>query len=54
MAQIELYIIESSGEVVTKECCNSVVMLTKVLYRLNIIDGEQALKIVAKFRILFV
>jgi hypothetical protein len=50
----ELYLNVSNGDVVTKECRESVMMLTKVLYALHIIDEEQAFQLATKFRILFV
>jgi len=54
MEQSKLYVHEDTGEVITPEHHHSVMMLIKLLYRLNIIDEEQALKIATKFRILFV
>lgn len=50
----ELYLNEDTGEVVTPEVHHSIMMLIKILFRLNIIDDEQAVKIATKFRILFV
>ena len=50
----KLYLNEDTGEIVTPEVHHSVMMLIKVLYRLDIINEEQALTIAAKFNILFV
>jgi hypothetical protein len=50
----ELYVRVDNGDVVTKERRHAVMMLTKILFRLDIIDEEQALKIATKFQILFV
>ena len=49
-----MFVREDTGEVVTQEVNHSVMMLTKVLFRLDIIDEEQALNIVTVFKILFV
>jgi len=54
MDQNNLYFRADTGEVMTKEKRNSVMMLTKILYRLDIITEEQALDIATKFHILFV
>jgi len=54
MGQNKLYINDETGEVVTPECHHSVMMLIKILFRLHVIDEEQALKIASKFKILFV
>jgi hypothetical protein len=53
MTQNELYVVPS-GSIVTKEYRHSVMMLTKILFRLDIINEEQALNIATKFQILFV
>ena len=50
----DLYVNEDTGEVVTPEVHHSIMMLIKVLYRFEVIDDEQAVKIATKFRILFV
>jgi hypothetical protein len=49
-----IYVRQDTGEVLTKERRESVMMLTKVLYRLSIIDEEQALNIATQFHILVV
>jgi len=54
MDKSKLYLNDYNGDVVTPEVHHSIMMLIKVLYRLNIIDEEQALQIASKFRILFV
>ena len=51
---IELFVRSDNGHIITKERRYSVMMLTKILYRLNIIEEEQALNIATKFQILFV
>ncbi len=50
----DLYVNADTGEVVSSEYRNSIIALIKLLFRLNVINNEQALKIATKFRILFV
>ena len=45
---------EDTGEVISDEANHSVMMLTKLLFRFEIINEEQALNMATKFRILFV
>jgi hypothetical protein len=54
MEQSKLYIKVNDGKIVMSRHRHSVMMLTKILFRLEVIDEEQALKIATKFRILFV
>ncbi len=54
MDKIKLFINDETGDIVTPEVHNSVMMLIKVLFKLDIIGVEQAVKIASKFRILFV
>lgn len=49
-----MYVRDDTGEVITDEARHSVMMLTKILFRFDIITEEQALQIATKFRILFV
>ena len=49
-----MFVREDTGQVVTEDVRNSVMKLTKILFRLNVIDDEQALNIATQFRILFV
>jgi hypothetical protein len=50
----ELFVRTDTSLLVTKEHRHSVMMLTKILYRLGVIQEEQAMSIVTKFQILFV
>ena len=54
MEQNELYINANTGAIVTKNQRRAAVMLVKLLYRLEVTNEHQALKLIAKFRILFV
>lgn len=49
-----MFVREDNGVVVSNEVRHSVMMLTKLLFRFDIINEEQALNIATKFRILFV
>lgn len=49
-----MFVRTDTGEVVTPELRHSVMMFSKVLFKLNIIDEVQVLNMAAKFRILFV
>ena len=49
-----MFIREDTGQIITEDVRNSVMKLTKILFRLNVIDDEQALNIATQFRILFV
>lgn len=49
-----MYVRCDTGDVVTHEVRHSVMMLTKILFRFDIIDEEQALNIATKFQIFFV
>jgi hypothetical protein len=49
-----MFVRTDTGEVVTPEVRHSVMMLTKLLFRFDIICEEQALNIATKFKILFV
>jgi hypothetical protein len=49
-----MFINGHTDEIITPEKHRSIMMLIKILFRLNIIKAEQALKIASQFRILFV
>ena len=49
-----LYMRSDTGRVVTEKERQAVFGLVKLLFRLEIIDEEQALKIATQFQILFV
>ena len=54
MDKNKLYIDDSTGETVTPEMHYSIMMLIKVLFKLKIINTEQAMTMASRFRILFV
>ena len=43
-----------NGEVLSEDKRNSVMYLIKILFRLDIVDEEQALKIANQYRVFFV
>lgn len=50
----ELYVRSDTGEVVSEEQRAAVMALVKILFRLDIINDIQAVKIASRFHILFV
>jgi hypothetical protein len=48
------YVKVGSEEILSQEECDSVMYLIKVLFRLEIIDEEQVLKIATQYHVLFV
>ena len=50
----EIYLDDLTGDVIDNKHHKSVMMLIKVLHRLDIVDVELALKMATRFKILFV